>query len=219
MSDRTSAIRVAPAQTSIRALFKAFADGSMPVDDGGGWIGRVRPAVTSALDQLNAQQDTDEIGDQLLRRHARLVDDTLTGLLHMLSTFAGLRDRSTVAPLAAVAIGPYGRYALGSGTTVQVLFLEYEGAEQSLPRIVVAQAVEALWDLGFAIDHDVHTPLEGLEVACQHPPLLAALADRRFLWGEDNLFATLDAGLSRLLTGGFIDSRHFCEEARWLTGQ
>ena len=216
MSDRMSSIRVGREGTSIRALFRALADGSMPLDEARGWLGRVRPALAAAHEQLNAQQDAEEISDQLLRRRARLVDDTLTGLLHMFSTFAGLPDCSMVA---AVAIGSYGRYALGSGATVQVLFLECEGMDQSLARIVVAETVEALWDLGLAIDHDVYTPLESLERACQHPPLLAAIADRRFLWGEGALFAMLDAGFGRLLTGGFsADWRRLSEIAgltRW----
>jgi hypothetical protein len=190
--------------TSIRALFRALAVESVATGDAQGWLGRVRPVIAAAQEELRAQFAADGSSESLLRRRARLADDTVVGLLHMLSVFVGLRGGSMIAPMAAVAIGSYGRNALAPDADVQLLFLACEGTDmEPAARSVVAETVAALWDLGFTVEQAAGTPLECLELACQQAPLLAALADRRFLWGGYSLFGLLEAGLGQLMAGAF----------------
>ena len=43
--------------------------------------------------------------EDYLYNRTKLADSTVVGLLHIASISNGIRDRSTVAPLAAIAVG------------------------------------------------------------------------------------------------------------------
>jgi [protein-PII] uridylyltransferase len=65
----------------------------------------------------------------------------------------------------------------------------------------IKAVVPRLWDLGFVLDHAARSSRECLDLARDHPSVLASLLNRRFLWGGFGLFAALDADLAGLFSG------------------
>ena len=153
--------------------------------------------------------------EDYLYNRTKLADSTVVGLVHIASISNGIRDRSTVAPLAAIAVGGYGRGELAPGSDLDLLFLLPEGnqacARGVAPTIkaCISAVVASLWDLGFELDHAARSPCECLELASDDAAFLAGLVDRRFLWGGFGLFTssrrsslvlTQDAGGTRSAT-------------------
>jgi [protein-PII] uridylyltransferase len=142
-----------------------------------------------------------------LQGRARLADSALVGLLHLASVATRMRGDSMIAPLAAVAVGGYGRNELAPGSDLDVLFLLPEssgplakGATDTTAACIEA-VVAGLWDLGFTLDHAARSSQECLDLARSQPAVLAGLLDRRFLWGGYGLFAALNTGVAELFSG------------------
>jgi [protein-PII] uridylyltransferase len=118
-----------------------------------------------------------------------------------------MRGGHMVAPIAAVAVGGYGRSELAPGSDLDLLFLlpessqSRDGAVAAATETCIKAVVPALWDLGFVLDHAARSSRESLDLARDEPAVLASLLNRRFLWGGFGLFAALDADLAGLFSG------------------
>jgi [protein-PII] uridylyltransferase len=164
----------------------------------------LRPLVAQAHDVLRERLETGGSVEAYLRGRARLADSAVIGLLHFASVSSGIRGSSMVAPLAAVAIGGYGRRELAPGSDLDLLFLLPERSQPEAAAAVAAcvnAVVAGLWDLGFVLDHAARSSGDCLDLARDEPAVLASLVDRRFLWGGFGLFAALDADLADLFSG------------------
>jgi [protein-PII] uridylyltransferase len=167
----------------------------------------VRPLVAQAHEILRERLEAGGSVEDYLRGRARLADSAVVGLLHIASVCTGLRGDTMVAPLAAVAVGGYGRRELAPGSDLDLLFLLPEGSQPSATAGAAATAacvnavVAGLWDLGFVLDHAARSSRECLDLAHSEPAVLASLLDRRFLWGGFGLFAALDAEIAALFSG------------------
>jgi [protein-PII] uridylyltransferase len=112
-----------------------------------------------------------------------------------------------VAPLAAIAVGGYGRKELAAGSDLDLLFLLPEssracaGGIAPATKACISAVVASLWDLGFVLDHAARSASECLELAKDDATVLAGLVDRRFLWGGFGLFSSLDTDITALLSG------------------
>jgi [protein-PII] uridylyltransferase len=185
---------------ALRALASESGNG-----EGLNQVRRLRPLVAQAHDILRERFETGGSAEAYLRERARLADGVVIGLLHLASISSGLRDRSMVAPLAAIAAGGYGRRELAPGSDLDLLFLLPEssssGTVAPATRACIDAVVAGLWDLGFVLDHAARSAHECLALARDNPTVLAGLVDRRHLWGCQGLFATLDAELAALFAG------------------
>ena len=167
----------------------------------------VRPLVAQAHEILRERLEAGGSVEDYLRGRARLADSAVVGLLHIASLCTGLRGDSMVAPLAAVAVGGYGRRELAPGSDLDLLFILPESSQPSASDGATATAacvnavVAGLWDLGFMLDHAARSSRECLHLAQGEPAVLAGLLDRRFLWGGFGLFAALDTELAALFSG------------------
>ena len=168
----------------------------------------LRPLVAQAHEVLRERLEAGGSVEDYLRSRARLADSTVVGLLHITSVSTGMRGNTMVAPLAAVAMGGYGRCELAPGSDLDLLFLLPEsgqyragGGDADATAACVNAVVAGLWDLGFVLDHAARSSRECLDLAHSEPAVLASLLDRRFLWGGFALFATLDADLAALFSG------------------
>ena len=167
----------------------------------------LRPLVAQAHEVLRERLEAGGSVEAYLRGRTRLADSAVTGLLHIASVSTRMRGGHMVAPLAAVAVGGYGRSELAPGSDLDLLFLLPESSQSSDGAVAAATetcikaVVPALWDLGFVLDHAARSPRECLDLARDHPSVLASLLNRRFLWGGFGLFAGLDADLSGLFSG------------------
>jgi [protein-PII] uridylyltransferase len=167
-------------------------------------VRRFRPLVAQAHDILRERFESGGSAEEYLRGRARLAESVVIGLLHIASISSGIRYRSMVAPLAAIAAGGYGRRELAPGSDLDLLFLLPEssaGTVAPATQACIGAVVACLWDFGFVLDHAARSVQECLELAKDNPTVLAGLVDRRHLWGCQRLFATLDAELAARFVG------------------
>ncbi|MCU1340495.1 MAG: GlnD PII-uridylyltransferase [Bryobacterales bacterium] len=187
----------------IRHALRALASESGP-GEGLNRVRRLRPMVAHAHDILRERLESGGSAEEYLRGRARLADSVVIGLLHIASISSGIRYRSMVAPLAAIAAGGYGRRELAPGSDLDLLFLLPEssaGTVAPATQACIGAVVACLWDLGFVLDHAARSVQECLELARDNPTVLADLVDRRHLWGCQGLFAALDAELAARFAG------------------
>jgi hypothetical protein len=185
---------------SIRHMLRAIAG-----ESGRRALNRVKelqPLVTQAHDRLRERFESGGSAEDYLRGRARLADSTVVGLLHLASLSSGIRGGSMVAPLAAIAVGGYGRKELAPGSDLDLLFLLPESNRLApATKACISAVVASLWDLGFVLDHSARSTSECLELAKHEPTVLPGLVNRRFLWGCFGLFTSLDADITALLSG------------------
>jgi [protein-PII] uridylyltransferase len=167
----------------------------------------LRPLVCQAHEILRERLEAGGSVEDYLHGRARLADSAVVGLHHVAAVATRLRGEGMVAPLAAVAVGCYGRGELASGSDLELLFILPESSEaraggDTPPTAACINAVVAgLWELGFVPDHAARSSRDSLDLARDNPAVLERLLDRRFLWGGFGLFAALDIGLARLFLG------------------
>jgi [protein-PII] uridylyltransferase len=167
----------------------------------------LRPLVAQAHDSLRERFEAGGSPEDYICDRAKLADSAVVGLLHIASISSGIRGRSMVAPLAAIAVGGYGRKELAPGSDLDLLFLLPEssracaGAVAPATKACISAVVASLWDLGFELDHAVRSASECLELARDDATVLAGLVDRRLLWGGFGLFTCLDTDITVLLSG------------------
>jgi UTP:GlnB (protein PII) uridylyltransferase len=167
----------------------------------------LRPLVAQAHDILRERFEEGGSAEDYLCDRAKLADSAVVGLLHIASISSGIRNRSMVAPLAAIAVGGYGRKELAPGSDLDLLFLLPErsracaGGIAPATKACISAVVASLWDLGFVLDHAARSASECLELARDDAAVLAGLVDRRFLWGGFGLFTSLDTDITVLLSG------------------
>lgn len=167
----------------------------------------LRPLVAQAHDSLRERFEAGGSAEDYLCDRAKLADSAVVGLLHIASISSGIRDRSMIAPLAAIAVGGYGRKELAPGSDLDLLFVLPEssracaGGIAPATKACISAVVASLWDLGFELDHAVRSASECLELARDDATVLAGLVDRRLLWGGFGLFTSLDTDITVLLSG------------------
>jgi [protein-PII] uridylyltransferase len=167
----------------------------------------LRPLVAQAHDILREHFEAGGSVEDYLCARAKLADSAVVGLLRIASISNGIRNRSMVAPLAAIAVGGYGRKELAPGSDLDLLFLLPEssragaGGVAPATKACISAVVASLWDLGFVLDHAARSASECLELARADATVLAGLVDRRFLWGGFGLFTSLDTDITVLLSG------------------
>jgi [protein-PII] uridylyltransferase len=167
----------------------------------------LRPLVAQGHNILRERFEAGGSAQDYLRDRAKLADSAVVGLLHVASISNGIRNRSMVAPLAAIAVGGYGRKQLAPGSDLDLLFLLPEssracpGGVPPATMACISAVVASLWDLGFELDHAARSASECLELARDNATVLAGLVDRRFLWGGFGLFTSLDTDITVLLSG------------------
>ena len=105
-------------------------------DSGAGWgshsLKLLRPLVVQAHDTLRERFEAGGSVEDYLRDRAKLADSAVIGLLHIASVSNRIRNRSMVAPLAAIAVGGYGRKELAPGSDLDLLFLLPEGSRTGI---------------------------------------------------------------------------------------
>jgi [protein-PII] uridylyltransferase len=203
-SDDATSDRVPTA--AIRHALRALASETGPLTGLRG-VKLLRPLVAQAHEVLRERLEAGGSVEAYLRGRTRLADSAVIGLLHVASVSTRMRGSNMVAPLAAVAVGGYGRSELAPGSDLDLLFLLPEsnqsraGAVAAATETCIKAVIAGLWDLGFVLDHAARSPRECLDLAREEPAVLANLLDRRFLWGGFGLFGALDADLAGLFSG------------------
>lgn len=157
----------------------------------------LRPLVDAEHARLLEQLDAGGAIEDYMRGRARLADNLVVGLFHLARVCVGADTSTMVPPLAALAVGDYGRCRLARRSTLGLLFLHSnDGEARSRAERMVAFVVAALLELGFQVEHALLTPNDS--ALCVASSLAANLRDMRFLWGCYGVHAQLAARLEEL---------------------
>ena len=95
-------------------------------------------------------------------------------------------------PVALIAIGGYGRRQLCLHSDVDLLIL-FDGPVAAAEERFVSALLHPLWDLGFDVGQQVRQLADMQQTEPDNPKFLVALADARYLAGDERLFSRFDA--------------------------
>ncbi len=149
------------------------------------------------------------------RRQALLDDTTLTGpefcrafalaVDAWLSSVADRASEGNPRRLALLAVGGYGRGELCPYSDLDLVLVHTRRRDV----VSVANAIwYPVWDEGVHLDHSVRRPREVLDAAREDLRVAVGLLDARLVWGEEKVFAPLQARIADEWRSGL--------GARWL---
>ncbi|WP_437819287.1 [protein-PII] uridylyltransferase [Sorangium sp. So ce1078] len=143
--------------------------------------------------------DPAALGVALGRRHARLLDDLLARLFHLLRE-SGSPSRAAWDAVAIAGVGGYGRSAVALRSDLDVRILARDAQRAS----AIADALlYPLWDMGVTVGHQVVTIDDLVEGAREDLPTATSLLDWRHVVGDASLSESL---WQRAATGLFAHS-------------
>jgi [protein-PII] uridylyltransferase len=102
-----------------------------------------------------------------------------------------LREFPASRGVALVAVGGYGRRELFPYSDIDLLFLASDEPTRDKLREPLAPYLRSLWDGGLRISQSVRTPDECAQFDVTNIELYISLLDRRFLAGDEAVFARL----------------------------
>jgi [protein-PII] uridylyltransferase len=123
------------------------------------------------------------------RRRSAAVDGALV-------TLAQAAPAATLAGMALVAVGGYGRGELSPHSDVDLLLVVGRGGEAN---DALRALLYPMWDAGFQVGHAVRTPKEAIEFARRDLPAATAMLSARLVAGDEALFEELCARHRRWL--------------------
>ena len=187
-------------RAALRHIFRTIASEVAKSGDRRAWLPRVRGLIDAARGELRQRFERDGDADGFMRGWTRVADDVVIGSLHVARFRTDARLHGVVAPLAAVAVGSYGRRELAPASDLDLLFLLPSNDEgYGRGEGMIAFALAALWDLGFEVGHAARTPCACIDLARGDTSVATGLIDARPLWGCFSLYAVMSADLSALL--------------------
>ncbi|MCC7499117.1 MAG: ACT domain-containing protein [Bryobacterales bacterium] len=117
--------------------------------------------------------------------------------------------------LAVLAVGGFGRRELFPHSDVDVCLLVENERIAAQGRSRISSFLQSLWDGKLRVSHSVRTVAECCEIHNQNIELNISLLDRRFLVGDEALYALLDPRLANLFDSQrMLLARHLCRLAR-----
>ncbi|WP_437537201.1 [protein-PII] uridylyltransferase [Sorangium sp. So ce726] len=131
--------------------------------------------------------DPAAVGVALGRRHARLLDDLLARLFHLLRESGG-PGRKEWDSVAIAGVGGYGRGAAALRSDLDLRILARDAQRAS----AIADALlYPLWDMGVAVGHQVVTIDDLIDGAREDLPTATSLLDWRHVVGDASLSESL----------------------------
>lgn len=141
--------------------------------------------LAQARDILQSRYETNYPADQMVRDHAKTVDELLIRAWHF---FIGSDEEK----IALVAVGGYGRGELHPASDIDLLILlkgnhhqQYAGAIQDF--------LTFLWDIGLEVGQSVRSVKECVVEAKQDITVATNLMEARLLCGQKKLYIKLQA--------------------------
>lgn len=160
------------------------------------------PQVEAQRERILKLFNSGATAQDTLRQLCELADDSIQKVFSEL-----LRVRNTTGQgLCLLALGGYGREMLFPYSDLDLLFLfGSEKSEQEF-RPLIAEFSRTLWDLGFRVSSAGRTLEECRRIEGDNAEFHLAMLDRRFLAGDNSIFAKLD---SKILSGSEKQTRSF----------
>ena len=117
--------------------------------------------------------------------------------------------------IAALAVGGFGRRELFPHSDIDVLILTTEDLDAITLKEPVGRFVQHLWDQNLRLSHSVRTINDCCQVHDGNTELSISLIDRRFLAGDEALFAQLEARMPKFFRShGRTLARHLAKLSR-----
>ncbi len=103
--------------------------------------------------------------------------------------------------MAVFAVGGYGRSVLAPSSDVDLLFVR-NYKQTAWSESVIEYMLYALWDMGLKVGHAFRTVDECVRLSRQDVVIQTSILDRRFLFGDAELAASLDEKFAKDVVAG-----------------
>ena len=146
-----------------------------------------RGALTEGLDGLKQRHADGASGEDLVRAHARFMDDVIVALSQLVADDA---EAAGLAPTAfvVVALGGYGRGELHPSSDIDLMVV-YDGELSPYVQRMMQELLYTLWDLGLQVGHSLRSLEDCVAMARTDFPSRTSMQEARFLAGDRRLFA------------------------------
>jgi [protein-PII] uridylyltransferase len=157
------------------------------------------PVLRQAVEEARATVGTDlasgrSDGLSAARKLAGLVDAVVVAVLDIANLIHPNPNPTSGEKLTVAAVGGYGRAEMAPYSDVDLLFLRpYKPTAWG--ESLIETALYLLWDLRLKVGHAVRSVDECLRLAKGDVTIRTALLEKRFVWGDPETLATLDARL------------------------
>ncbi len=160
------------------------------------------PQVEAQRERILKLFNSGATAQDTLRQLCELADDCIQKVFAEL-----LRVRGTTGQgLCLLALGGYGREMLFPYSDLDLLFLFGNDKSEQEFRPLIAEFSRTLWDLGFRVSSAGRTLDECRRIEGDNAEFHLAMLDRRFLAGDNSIFAKLD---SKILIGSEKQTKSF----------
>lgn len=157
--------------------------------------------VTPLVKEVLATKETDlrsrhlsgATGREICTSYTELVDNLLKALFLLKSGELGCED-----DMALVAIGGYGRGELNVRSDIDLMLLHKGRITKSIEELT-QQLLYILWDTGLDMGFSIRSVAESVQLAKDDLKTLTALLDVRFIFGDEELYATLHKNIRKQL--------------------
>jgi [protein-PII] uridylyltransferase len=146
------------------------------------------------------EKDADGIG--AAHAYCYLMDQVIRCLFDFTTTYVyPVTNPTRSERMSLVAVGGYGRGELAPYSDVDILFLlpykQTPWGEQ-----VVEYMLYMLWDLGLKVGHSTRSIDDCIRLAQGDLTIRTALLEKRFIWGDEELFDELDKRFDKEVIDG-----------------
>lgn len=176
-----------------------------------------------SLEKLQSGAAWQQVRDQFfVSGDAHAVQNGLTAIIDRMAVEAFEATLGAAFPrrVAMLAVGGFGRRELFPYSDIDIMILLESETQSPAIKEALSEFVRLLWDAGLRLSHSVRTIAECSEVHEQNVELNISLLDRRFLAGDEDLYAKLEARLPAFLAKqGARLGRHLCELTRTRHGK
>ncbi|MEL6374462.1 MAG: [protein-PII] uridylyltransferase [Pseudomonadota bacterium] len=170
---------------------------------------RMKGLCQDAREQASANLHADGNGRRCAEGLALFQDELIELIYDFAVTHVYRATNPTSAErMAVVATGGYGRGLLAPGSDIDLLFLlPYKQTPWS--ESVVEYVLYMLWDLGFKVGHATRSVDQCVKYAKTDMTIRTSLLDARLIFGDRELFESLENSFSRYVVQG--TAREFIE--------
>src|SRR5437773_6198814 len=146
-----------------------------------------RGALTEGLDGLKQRHADGASGENLVRAHARFMDDVIVALSQLVADDA---EAAGLAPTAfvVVALGGYGRGELHPSSDIDLMVV-YDGELSPYVQRMMQELLYTLWDLGLQVGHSLRSLEDCVAMARTDFPSRTSMQAARLIAGDRALFA------------------------------
>jgi [protein-PII] uridylyltransferase len=146
-----------------------------------------RAALNGGLESLKEKHTGGASGHELVRAHARLIDEMIQALSRLIARDL-VRQGIAPTPLVVVALGGYGRGELHPSSDIDLMVV-YDGEMSPYVQQVTQELLYTLWDLGLQLGHSLRSLDDCVAMAGTDFPSRTSMQEARFLAGERRLYA------------------------------